>query len=92
MMFESLKPAVGLQEYMVSIHRDFLTDVETVVSRGSENGRLADGADPRALAETMMNLLRGLAFRWLLDEKEVDMLAGIDSIRRTMNTLAAPAD
>lgn len=91
LMFESLKPAVGLQEYVSGIHRDFLDDVEKVVAQGVESNRLAEGADPRELAELMMNLLRGLAFRWLLDAEEVDIIAGIDSIRRAMNTLAAPA-
>lgn len=91
LMFESLKPAVGLQEYVSGIHRDFLDDVEKAVAQGVETGRLAEGADPRELAELMMNLLRGLAFRWLLDAENVDIIAGIDSIRRAMNTLAAPA-
>ncbi|MGM7669239.1 TetR/AcrR family transcriptional regulator [Microbacterium sp. A93] len=92
LMFESLKPAVGLQEYVSGIHRDFLADVETVVALGAETGRLAEGANPRELAELMMNLLRGLAFRWMLDGDEVDFVAGIDSIRRALDTLAAPAD
>ncbi|MGM7678622.1 TetR/AcrR family transcriptional regulator [Microbacterium sp. A94] len=91
LMFESLKPAVGLQEYVSGIHQDFLDDVEKVVAQGAETNRLAAGADPRELAELMMNLLRGLAFRWLLDAEDVDIIAGIDSIRRAMNTLAAPA-
>ncbi|KXX59551.1 TetR/AcrR family transcriptional regulator [Rhodococcus sp. LB1] len=90
LLFESLNPSVGLQEFVAGLHRDFLSDMESVIARGAGVGRLAAGVDPRDLAELMVNLLRGLAYRWMLDADEVDMAAGLDSIHRALNRLAAP--
>jgi AcrR family transcriptional regulator len=86
--FESLKPGVGVQEFVADIHKEFIADLEAAISRGAGTDRLAPDASPRELAELTVNLLRGLAFRWLLDPDEVDILAGIDLIRRAMHTLA----
>jgi AcrR family transcriptional regulator len=92
LLFESLKPAVGLREFVAGIHRDFLTDTEEAIARGAMPGRLAEGVDPRELAELMLNLLRGLAYRWMLSPEDVDMVAGIDSIRGAMVKLAGPIE
>lgn len=90
LLFESLKPAVGLQTFTSGIHRDFRDDMTDAIERGKTSGRLAKHVDARELSELLLNLLRGLAFRWLLDPDDVDIVAGIDSIRRAMKTLAFP--
>jgi len=88
LLFESLKPAVGLLDFVADLHRDFVADMEDAIGRGTGTDRLGPDADPRVLAELMINMLRGLAYRWMLDPDEVDLVRGIDAIRDALHTLS----
>lgn len=88
LLFESLKPAVGLQDFVANLHREFVTDMEDAIRKGVGTDRLGRDADPRVLAELMINMLRGIAYRWMLDPDEVDLIRGIDAIREALFTLS----
>jgi AcrR family transcriptional regulator len=88
LLFESLKPTVGLLDYIRQLHADFLSDVSERVAAGHRTGRLGDDVDASALAELMINAMRGLAYRWMLDPERVDMVKGIDALRVQLRALS----
>lgn len=90
LLFEALKPTVELQDFMAELHVDFIEDVTTKVAEGHSTGRLAADIAPRELTEFTLSTLRGLAYRWMLDEERVDMEAGLNTLISYVKILADP--
>ncbi|MCU1476909.1 MAG: transcriptional regulator, TetR family [Subtercola sp.] len=89
LLFESLKPNVDLREFMADLHADFIFDLTAKVEEGRAAGRLADGIDPAEITELTVSALRGLAYRWMLDPERVDFVAGLDSLSKYVDLIAA---
>ncbi|MFJ6263063.1 TetR/AcrR family transcriptional regulator [Rhodococcus erythropolis] len=92
LLFEGLKPIPELHGFVADLHADYITSLTVQVSRGHRTGRLRDDVDPAEITELAVNALRGLAYRWLLDEDRVDFSRGLTSIARQLTLLGAPEE
>lgn len=92
LLFEGLKPIPELHGFVADLHADYIEGLTQQVARGLQTGRLRDGVDPAEITELAVNALRGLAYRWMLDEDRVDFAGGLTSLARQLALLGAPAE
>ncbi|WP_216892803.1 TetR/AcrR family transcriptional regulator [Nocardia alni] len=91
LLFEGLKPIPELHTFVAELHADYLVHLTEQVALGRATGRLREGVDPAEITELAVNALRGLAYRWMLDDR-VDFAAGLNSLVRQLALLAAPGE
>jgi AcrR family transcriptional regulator len=89
LLFEGLKPIPELHNFVADLHNDYLRDLTRQVDLGLKTGRLRVGVDAAEITELTVNAVRGLAYRWMLDEERVAFAAGLESLARQ---LAVPGD
>ncbi|TQC45633.1 TetR/AcrR family transcriptional regulator [Rhodococcus sp. WS4] len=92
LLFEGLKPIPELHTFVADLHAGYLDSLTRQVAAGRRTGRLRKGVVPAEITELTVNALRGLAYRWLLDEDRVDFDRGLDSLARQLAQLAAPPE
>ncbi|WP_009478635.1 TetR/AcrR family transcriptional regulator [Rhodococcus sp. JVH1] len=92
LLFEGLKPIPELHTFVADLHARYVAGLTRQVAAGRQTGRLRQGVDPAEITELTVNALRGLAYRWLLDEDRVDFNCGLDSLARQLVHLAAPPE
>ncbi|KZF13403.1 hypothetical protein A2J03_15300 [Rhodococcus sp. EPR-157] len=90
LLFEGLKPIPELHGFVADLHADYISALTEQVAQGQRNGRLRDDVDPEEITELAVNALRGLAYRWLLDEDRVDFSRGLNSLARQLALLGDP--
>ncbi|NHP17251.1 TetR/AcrR family transcriptional regulator [Rhodococcus sp. IC4_135] len=92
LLFEGLKPIPALHGFVADLHADYISSLTQQVADGLQTGRLRDGVDPAEITELAVNALRGLAYRWMLDEDRVDFAAGLASLARQLTLLGDPEE
>lgn len=92
LIFEGLKPIEHLHTYVADLHVKFLATLTEQVAAGHSTGRLDADVQPDEIAELTLNALRGLAYRWVLDQERVDFDHGLTSLRSYLTRLAAPRE
>jgi AcrR family transcriptional regulator len=90
LLFEGLKPIPELHNFVADLHDDYLRDLTRQVDLGLKTGRLRVGVDAAEITELTVNAVRGLAYRWMLDEERVDFAAGLESLARQLAVLGDP--
>lgn len=90
--FESLKPAPGLRERMVDVHRGIRRQLVGMIETGIAECTVRSDVDPDAMANLVISGLRGTAFQRLLEPEDFDIDSTLSELAKAVGTvLAAPS-
>lgn len=90
LMFEGLKPVPALHDRLRDLNRSFRRTLVEVLALGLDAGTVRPGTDPVAAATMVASCLRGIAFFWLLDPEEFDIVDELESLARQLDAALAP--
>jgi AcrR family transcriptional regulator len=92
LLFEGTRPVPESHERLRDINRSFRRDLAEFLSDGLAAGTVKPGIDPVAMANLVASSLRGIAYFWLLDPDEFDIVAELDHLADFVDTALAPPD
>ncbi|MGY1806212.1 TetR/AcrR family transcriptional regulator [Blastococcus sp. SYSU D00669] len=90
LMFEGIKPTSELHLHLRGLNRDFRGRLARFVADGIADGTVRAGADPHAVANLVTSAMRGIAYFWMLDPEEFDILAELDALSAQVAACLAP--
>ncbi|MFA7665080.1 MAG: TetR family transcriptional regulator C-terminal domain-containing protein [Burkholderiaceae bacterium] len=88
MLTEGFMEDSELRELITRYNRDQLASFEADIRTGIENGEIAAGTDPTAMAVLLLGALRGATLQWLLDPS-ID-LPGVRDLMPRLVTAVLP--
>jgi len=75
LMFEALRPVPDLRARFENFHRDFRSQLASIIRTGIEDGSIEPGVDPEQQATAIIAHLRGVGYLWQLDPEGTDPIA-----------------
>jgi AcrR family transcriptional regulator len=90
LLFEGVRPVPELHERLRAINRSFRYGIAEFLTRGIDAGTLRPGIDPLVAANMVTSSLRGIAYFWLLDPDDFDVVSELGRLAEFLDMVLAP--